>query len=258
MTDNSLPTLKAVPAHIPEELIPVYEWWQDKGPKHVTIAAVILGIVAVIVGINAYRQHQVQAANIALAQAQVTDDYQILVDSNASQPAKLAQLLLARSYYDSAAYEDALSVYEAYLAKPVAPEFDDIAKLGRAHCLEALGRTDEAMTAVKDFIAANDKSNYLYATAVIAQARLTALAGDKTAAIEILKPYTDAAEGTPEATYKMLAEQTVKVIKSYSPRSIFEKAATAQTASVAPAVTAPATPVAPAAPAAEVPTAPAQ
>ena len=92
------------------------------------------------------------------------------------------RIRLAKSYFDAGRYEEALSAYEELAAN--APEgFADIPVVGRAQCLEALSRFDEALKAFDAFAEANPTS-YLALTAKLGAARCVAQSGDKAKALE--------------------------------------------------------------------------
>ena len=86
------------------------------------------------------------------------------------------KIRLAKSYFDAGRYEESLAQYDE-LAKNPPDGFADIPAVGKAHCLEALGRFDEAAAAFDAFAEANPKSCLLL-TAQLGAARSFAQAGD--------------------------------------------------------------------------------
>lgn len=237
MAKKELPTLKDV-SRIPEELIPVVNWWQDHGPR--TLAWVGAAVV-VCAAVYFWRANEASAdanAVVALANATQTEDFEAVAALDA-EASPLARLDLAHGLYASGDYENALGVYEASLAELDDPAIRDIAAVGRVCALEALGRFDEALAAAAELEAAFAKAaptHYLTSELILAKARILCQQGDKTAAQEALKPLLGAPEGSPLAKYKPQAERTAQIIAAYEKKTLFDQAAEA----------APAVPAAPA------------
>lgn len=171
------------------EFLPLIEWWEKDGKQVVTYLAVAAIAVGGWYGWKAHRAAVRQAAGNALVNAYTTEEMEEAVTKFSSTATSGAlKLRLAKNYYDNARYEEALSVYESLLAK--APEgFEDIPVVGKAQCLEALGKFDEALKAYDDFAAANPKS-YLATTAKLGAARVLVQSDkrkDALARIETLK-----------------------------------------------------------------------
>ena len=129
------------------------------------------------------------AASDALVNAYTTEEIEDAAAKFAGSATEGAlKLRLAKSYFDAGRYEEALAQYEALIGN--APDgFADIPVVGRAQCLEALGKFDEAAKAFDAFAEASPK-NYLTLTAQLGAARSFAQAGDKKKAlarIEALK-----------------------------------------------------------------------
>lgn len=225
MTNKELPTLNDV-SRIPEELIPVVQWWQDKGPKTVAIAGAVLAVAAGIVFYCAHRQQEQNTAVAALNSASTAEDYEAILSGNAPAAAA-AQLPLARGLYSAGDYEKALAAYDAALDDLDEPAFRDVAALGRACTLEAMGRLDEALAAVEALektFPAEGPVHFLTSECLLAKARILCQKGDKAAAKAALKPLLEAAEDSVLAKYTPQAERTVKIIDAYVKQSIFEKA----------------------------------
>lgn len=179
---------------IPEELLPVIEWWEKDGKQTLAIVAAAAVVVAGYYGIKNWRQSQREAAGSALMEAAMGGDSVESLESavaaygsSASGPA--LKLRLAKAYYDAGqfddkSYQNALDIYAELDGK--APEgFAEVPKIGTAACLEGLGRTDEALKAYNDFAEAFPESPYAL-SAKLGSARCTALAGDKAKALEML------------------------------------------------------------------------
>ena len=164
------------------ELIPLIEWWEKDGKSTVIwllVAAIAIG------GWYGYKGHKVAlktAASEAVVNSYTTEE---LEEANAKFSGRdvegALKIRLAKSYYDAGRFEEALALYEGLAATKV-EGFDDIAVVGRAQTLEALGKFEEAAKAFDAFAEANTK-NYLTLTAQLGAARSIAQLGDKTKAL---------------------------------------------------------------------------
>ena len=171
------------------ELLPLVEWWEKDGKSTVIwllVAAIAVG------GWYGWKNHKAAvkaAASDALVNAYTTEEIEDAAAKFAGSATEGAlKLRLAKSYFDAGRYEEALAQYEALVGN--APDgFADIPVVGKAQCLEALGKFDEAAAAFDAFAEASPK-NYLTLTAQLGAARAFAQAGDKKKAlarIEALK-----------------------------------------------------------------------
>ena len=201
MSNKDLPTLKDV-SRVPEELLPVLHWWQDRGPKTL---AYVLGAVIVIGGLVLWyeqRQSKKASAIVALESASQAEDYEAIV-ALGTPASTVARLSLAHSLYNAGDYEAALTEYETASKSLNDAALVDIAAVGRICSLEALGRFDEAL---ED----------------------TSASGAK----QTLEPLLAAEEGTDFAKYRSQAERTVSMIDAYVKKSLFEKAPAVETPAV--------------------------
>ena len=164
------------------ELLPLVEWWEKDGKSTVIwllVAAVAVG------GWYGWKNHKAAvkaAASDALVNAYTTEEIEDAVAKFADSATEGAlKLRLAKSYFDAGRYEEALAQYEALEGK--SPDgFADIPAVGKAQCLEALGRFAEAQKAFDAFAEASPK-NYLTLTAQLGAARSIAQQGDKKKAL---------------------------------------------------------------------------
>ena len=164
------------------ELLPLVEWWEKDGKSTVIwllVAAIAVG------GWYGWKNHKAAvkaAASDALVNAYTTEEIEDAVAKFAGSATEGAlKLRLAKNYYDAGRYEEALAQYEALIGN--APDgFADIPVVGKAQCLEALGKFDEAAKAFDAFAEASPK-NYLTLTAQLGAARSYAQAGDKKKAL---------------------------------------------------------------------------
>ena len=245
MAKQDLPNLQDV-SRVPEELLPVLHWWQDKGPKTLAFtAAGLLVAAAIFYGVRQREAKQdVTVQNLAFATQ--AEEFSTVVNAG-GQAADLARLDQARALYAAGDYEGALAAYEATCKRLYDPALADIARLGRARTLEALDRLDEALAAVTELeatVAASSVPHYLAGEVPMAKAIILCRQGDKAAAKAALAPILAATEPSPLAKYTPQAERLAKIIEAYAPKSLFDKAA-----EVTPAAPAPAPEAAPAEPA---------
>ena len=99
-------------------------------------------------------------------------------------PGGLMKVKLAKAYFQAERYEEALALYEELEKAPPAG-FEDVPPVGKAQCLEALEKYDEALAAFEAFAASNEKS-YLRLTAQLGAARCVCEKGDKAKALKCL------------------------------------------------------------------------
>ena len=198
------------------ELLPLVEWWEKDGKEtviYLLVAAIAVG------GWYGWKHHKAavkEAASNALVNAYTTEEIEDAVSKfSGSASAGALKIRLAKNYYDAGRYEEALAQYEGLLDK--APEgFADIPVVGKAQCLEALGKFDEAAKAFDAFAEANP-TNYLTLTAQLGAARSFAQSGDKTKAlarIEALK-----AANKDDALAKARVEATETAIKRFGQKA---------------------------------------
>ena len=164
------------------ELLPLVEWWEKDGKSTVIwllVAAIAVG------GWYGWKNHRAAvkaAASDALVNAYTTEEIEDAVAKFSGSATEGAlKLRLAKSYFDAGRYEESLAQYEALVGN--APDgFADIPAVGKAQCLEALGKFDEAAKAFDAFAEASPK-NYLTLTAQLGAARCFVQSGDKAKAL---------------------------------------------------------------------------
>ena len=215
------------------EFLPIIEWWEKDGKYYVyglLVAAVVVG------GWYAWKHHRAAVAadaSSSVASAYTTEELEGAVARHSGSAAGgVLRIRLAKSYFDAGRYEEALAVYDELSATP--PDgFADIPAVGRAQCLEALSRFDEARKAFDSFAEANP-SNYLALSAQIGAARCIAQAGDRKAALARIDAIKAANKGDEVATARIEAAEDV--IKRYeAPKAKLAPAAAAPAAAPAPA-----------------------
>jgi len=197
---------------IPEELLPVVEWWEKDGKKTLAVLA-LAGIAAGgYFGWKAWREHRCDAAGEALLSAYTTDELEEAVKSYGGEKAGSAlKQRLAGSYFAAERYEEALALYDELKNSPV-EGYEDVPAVGRAECLEALGRHKEALGEYEAFIEAKPKS-LLLLTARLGAARMTAVLGDRKKAIEALEAAKK--EYEKDANGKARIESAIDLVKRF-------------------------------------------
>ena len=198
------------------ELIPLVEWWEKDGKQTVALLAVAAIAVGGWYGWKAHRESVRAAASASLTSSYTADELEEAVSRFSGQPVGGAlKIRLAKSYFDAGRYEEALAQYDELLANP--PDgFADIPAVGKAQCLEALGKFAEAVEAFDAFAEANPKS-FLALTAQLGAARSLAQSGDKAKALERIEALKEANKGDDLA--KARVEATESVIKRYEPKA---------------------------------------
>ena len=202
------------------ELLPLVEWWEKDGKSTVIwllVAAVAVG------GWYGWKNHKAAvkaAASDALVNAYTTEEIEDAAAKFAGSATEGAlKLRLAKSYFDAGRYEEALAQYEALIGN--APDgFADIPVVGRAQCLEALGKFDEAAKAFDAFAEASPK-NYLTLTAQLGAARSFAQAGDKKKALARIEALKSA--NADDELSKARIEATETAIKRFEKKAEAEK-----------------------------------
>lgn len=198
------------------ELIPLVEWWEKDGKQTVALLAVAAIAVGGWYGWKAHRESVRDAASASLTSTYTADELEEAVSRFSGQPVGGAlKIRLAKSYFDAGRYEEALAQYDELLANP--PDgFADIPAVGKAQCLEALGKFAEAVAAFDAFAEANPKS-FLALTAQLGAARSLAQSGDKAKALERIEALKEANKDDDLA--KARVEATESVIKRYEPKA---------------------------------------
>ena len=185
-------------------------------------------VVAGYHGVRKYVRDRRAAAAESVSSAYTTEELEdAAAKFKGSKAEGVLRLRLAKSYFDSANYDSALEIYESLDGK--APDgFADVVAVGKAQCLEGLGRFDEAQKAFDAFTEANEKS-FLALTAKLGSARCVAQAGNRDKAIEDLEALKGSV-GDDELS-KARVESTLEIVKRYekrAERSLFEAADAAQ------------------------------
>lgn len=232
-----------IPENLPEELLPLYDWWKANGKQFLIMVAATAVLLGGALTVKRVRASKIAAANQELLKANSLDELEAAVAKYGSTKAGNAtRMRLAKAYFDASKYEEALQAYDLCLRKGAPTGFKEIAELGRAHTLEGLNRLDEALQAFQTF-EKNYTDHFLRPQAVMGTARVMTLQGKKDEAKKLLENLK--AEKTDDAVWEMAIANLEGVITRYEPRaerSLFDAANEAAKAVDAPApITVPAT-----------------
>jgi predicted negative regulator of RcsB-dependent stress response len=208
--------LAQLPVNLPLEFIPLYDWWKTNGSQFMIQAAIVLILVGSVMGGKYYYKSSIAAANKELLKANTTEELESLVNHYSKwKVGHTARLRLAKSYYDTGKYEDALAMYDICVSKGKPDGFVEVAVMGRAICFEALNRLDEAKAAYVEFTKANP-THFLVMQAQMGQARVLTLQGKKDEAKRLLETLKAEKNSAPMA--EMSIAQLQGVIARYEPR----------------------------------------
>jgi predicted negative regulator of RcsB-dependent stress response len=143
-----------------------------KNGKPVAIAlALVLLAAAGGTAYQRYARSKVVRASTDLFSARSLQDLEIVARRYPSTPsASLALLRIAKGYYDIGNYTMAVAKYDEFLAKYPQHELVLSAELGRIHCFEARGQSEEALAGYTSF-ASRNVGHYLVPMAVFGQGR---------------------------------------------------------------------------------------
>lgn len=223
------------------ELFPLIEWWEKDGKS--TVIYLLVAAIAVA-GWYGWKHHKAavkNAASEALVGAYTVEELEEAVSKFGDTTTGGAlKIRLAKGYFDAERYEDALAQYDALIGH--APDgFADIPVVGRAQCLEALGKFEEAAKEF-DVFAEMSPKNYLTLTAQLGAARCFVQAGDSKKALARIEAIRKANKDDELALARI--EATENAIKRYgqkaAPKPVEVKPAEASKAEVKPAEVKPA------------------
>lgn len=174
--------------------------------------------------IKDHRQARAVAASETAVAATLTDELEeAAADFKGAKTEGVLKIRLAKSYFDAGRYEDALALYEELMT--AAPKgLEDVPAVGKAACLEALGKFDDAFAAYEAFATTREKS-FLVLTAQLGAARSLAQKGEKAKAIERLTALQETVKDNEMS--KARVEATIDLVKRYEKRaatSLFDAA----------------------------------
>ncbi len=227
------------PANLPEELLPVYDWYKAKGKDHILAAAMALVIVIVVLAIFKYRDGQNAEASYALMGAEGVESFEGLNAKYArTAVGPIISLRLAKAYYDAGRYAEAAETYARFAQKNRKHILAPQGRLGQASSLEAeaaadsgAGDADGAMAKLsqaRDIYGelSGDAASPVYAEAVMGHARCLAAMGDKTAAGDLVDRLVIEKKDTHWEEAAESLRGVIDRFEGFKSSSVFDKLAT--------------------------------
>lgn len=139
-----------------------------------TVLIAVIAAVAAILGsslLASRRQAARERAFQMLALAASPRQFEEIVQQYPKSPAsQIALLALAQAQFNAGSYDQASRTYESFEEKHADHFMVPAARLGRIHCLEALGLTEDALDGFRAF-ASSHPSSYLLPVARLGEAR---------------------------------------------------------------------------------------
>ena len=223
--ETSKPTLQPIPENLPEEMLPLYDWWKANGRQFLITLTVAVVLIGGGIALKQVRAAKITGANQELLKASSLEELETAVAKYGSTKAgNAARLRLAKAYYDASKYEEALGAYDTCLSKGAPQGFAEIAELGRAHALEGVGRLDEAQAAYQAF-GKKHTDHFLQPHATLGSARILTMQGKKEDAKKLLENLKAQKTGSP--AWEMAIANLEGIVSRYEPRaarSLFETA----------------------------------
>ena len=175
----------------------------DEVKKSAPYVVAALVVVGAFYGVKNYLAARKVAASAAITNSFTAEEMEEAVAKYGSTDSgSTLKLMLAKKYYDSERYEEALEQYEGLIGK-VDAAFADIPLVGKAQTLEALGKIDEAMSAYDDFAKTNPNS-FLALSAQLGVVRCVATK-DKEDALKRLGELKELVKDDPAKTARVEA-----------------------------------------------------
>ena len=252
--NKKVPDVRPIPDDLPEELLPLYDWWQANGKTTIITAAIAIVLAVAVYSVKLFCESKVSRANQSLLQANTLEELeQAVAKDGGTKAGNAMRIKLGKAYYDAGRYEDALNAYKTCLSKGAPKGFKEIVEMGIAFSLEGLGKNDEALAAYQAF-EKDHTGHFLLPDATMGVARILTIQGKADEAKKLLE--TLKASVTGQTANEAAITKLEKLIDQYEERAKLPPPAAAPAPAPAPEAAKPAAP-APAAPAAEKAPAPA-
>ena len=176
-----------IPAFLPEELVPAYEWYINQGRSWLTSLAIALLVALSVMAFMRYRNSKTGEAAAALATAEGVESLENLnAQYGRSKVGPMIRLALAKAHFEADNYGAARTAFEEFLKRDGNHEMAAIARLGLAATLESGQEFEEALKAFETFAADFPAPHYLNALAVMGGARCLAALQRKDEALDRL------------------------------------------------------------------------
>lgn len=211
------------PSNLPEELLPVYDWYRTQGRQIVLGVIVVLAVVLGVKAYLRYRDNQVAEASAALLSAESVEGLENLAGQyGKGKLGPLIQLQLAKAYYHAGNYAEAKAAYETILKSHPSHDLADTARIGLAASLEGESAFEEARKAFAGFADAKP-DHYLYPLAIMGQARCLAALEQKPAALDLLDRLLVSHGDTPWEEMAKDLQGVIQRFDGFKSRSIFDQ-----------------------------------
>lgn len=225
-TTPDAPRAQPIPAYVPEDFVPLWQWYQEHGKMALSLVCLAAILAAGAVAYQRHRESQAAKASEQIAANDTVDTLETTVkEYGGTAPGVAAKLKLAKAYYDAGRFDQALETYNDFVKQHASHPFVGTAQVGRGYALAALSRTDEALDAFRTFQKANP-DHYLIPQVVLGEAGCLAVQGKKADAKALLEDLRAAHRDT---AWDLAGKRLEGVIDRYSGtrpggRSLFDQA----------------------------------
>lgn len=192
------------------ELQKVIEYLETNGKTLMIVTAVAAVTVFGVLFFKKHRETSRAEAAAMLFKVESVQDLDNMVSRYGSTPVgPIALMKLAKAHFEAGNYEMAGRKYDEFKQKYPKHQFAAVAILGKLHCIEALGRTEEALAGYSSFLAENPKS-FVAAEAMFGKGRcLEALNRAK----EAKTLFEDYLAQDRQGAWSMRAEEQLAILK---------------------------------------------
>ena len=193
-----------------DELRKIIEYFETNGTSLLIATAVVAVLVLGVVFFRRHKEATRAEAAAMLFKVQSVQDLDNMVSKYDSTPAaQLALLKLSKAHFDAGSYEIAGRKYDEFTQKYPKHAFAPVATLGKLYCLEALGKTEEALAGFSAFLTEHPK-HFMAAQALFGKGRcLEALGRTK----EAKTLYEDLLAQDRKGPWAMRAEEQISSLK---------------------------------------------
>ncbi len=212
-----------IPEYLPEELLPVYDWYREQGKQLLFAAGFVLLVALGTFAYLRHRENKAAEASAALLNAESVEGLENLNSQyGGGKIGPLIRIRLAKAYYNAGNYPEARATFQAFLKRNGTHELAAIAKLGLAATQEAEQSFEEARTAYAA-LAEAQPGHYLVPLAVMGQARCLAALQQKPAAFDLLDRLIVSKSGTPWEEMATDLRGVIERFEGFKSRSIFDQ-----------------------------------
>lgn len=180
MSKNDLPNIKDV-SSIPDELVPVIQWWKRHGTKASLIAAAVIAIGSICYWWVSKQDALTNQTAVGLAMAKTAEEFKANADQGASS-ATVATIAYMRALNLKGEYKLALDAANS-LPPLEEPFLKEAFAMNKAIALEGMKKFDDALATLKTI----PETSIFKADKVYAEARCYVQKGEKAKAIELAK-----------------------------------------------------------------------